>query len=44
MQALSGSRLISAAGKYGIALDPASAQCMADFFEAKRNAVLTYNR
>ncbi len=44
LQAMSGSQLIAAAGKYGIALDAASAQGMADFFEAKRNAVLTYNK
>lgn len=44
MHGLSAERLVSAAGKYGIPLDPATAQGMADYFEARRNAVLTYNR
>ena len=38
------SQLAAAAGKYGIPLAGASAQRMADYFEARRNAVLTYNK
>ena len=44
LQAMSGGQLVAAAEKYSIALDAATAQGMADYFEAKRNAVLTYNR
>jgi len=44
LQGMSADRLVATAGKYGIALDPATAQGMADYFEAKRNAVLSYNR
>ena len=44
LQAMSGAQLAAAAGKYGIALDSATAQGMAEYFEAKRNAVLSYNR
>jgi hypothetical protein len=44
LQSMSGSQLMAAAAKYAIALDAATAQGMADYFEAKRNAVLTYNK
>jgi len=44
LQALNASRLMAAAAKYAISLDAATAQGMADYFEAKRNAVLTYNK
>ena len=43
LQAMSGGQLVAAAEKYSIALDAATAQGMADYFEAKRNAVLAYN-
>jgi hypothetical protein len=44
LQAMSGNQLVAAAEKYSIVLEPAVALGMADYFEAKRNAVLTYNR
>ncbi len=44
LQAMSGGQLVAAAEKYSIALGAATAQGMAEYFEAKRNAVLTYNR
>ena len=43
-QRRSGEHLRAAAGKYGIPLAGEMAQRMSEYFEARRNAVLTYNK
>ena len=44
LKALSADQLAAAAETYGIALAEGASELMADHFEAKRNAVLSYNR
>ncbi len=44
LKALSAEQLASAAETYGIALADGASESMAEHFEAKRNAVLSYNR
>ena len=44
LQQRSGEQLAAAAGKYGIPLAGEMAQRMSEYFEARRNAVLTYNK
>jgi hypothetical protein len=44
LQAMSPEQLVIAATKYGVPLAPGLAQRMAAYFDAKRNAVLSYNR
>ena len=44
LQGMSPEQLVTAAKKYGVPLAPGMAQRMAEYFDAKRNAVLSYNR
>ena len=44
LQQRSGEQLAAAAGKYGIPLAGEIAQRMSEYFDARRNAVLTYNK
>ncbi len=44
LKALDADQLAAAAEKYGITLTDGASERMADHFEAKRNAVLSYNR
>jgi hypothetical protein len=44
LKALSADRLAAAAETYGISLAEGASESMAEHFEAKRNAVLSYNR
>jgi hypothetical protein len=44
LQGMSGVQLAAAAKKYGVTLSEGTAQRVADYFDAKRNAVLSYNR
>ena len=44
LKALSADQLAAAAETYGVALAEGASELMADHFEAKRNAVLSYNR
>ena len=44
LKALSAGQLASAAETYGITLSDGMSERLADHFEAKRNAVLSYNR
>jgi hypothetical protein len=44
LKALSAEQLAAAAENYGIALADGMSERLADHFEAKRNAVLSYNR
>ena len=44
LKILGADQLAAAAETYGIALADGASELMADHFEAKRNAVLSYNR
>jgi len=44
LKTLSADRLAAAAETYGISLAEGASESMAEHFEAKRNAVLSYNR
>ena len=44
LKALDADQLAAAAETYGISLAEGASESMADHFEAKRNAVLSYNR
>ena len=44
LQGMGDQELVAAAGRYGVTLSAAMAQRIAEYFDAKRNAVLTYNR
>ena len=44
LKALDGDQLAAAAERYGISLAEGASELMAEHFEAKRNAVLSYNR
>ncbi len=44
LKALPAEKLAAAAEKYGVALADGASDRLADHFEAKRNAVLSYNR
>ena len=44
LQGMGEQELVAAAGKYGVTLSAAMAQLVFGYFDAKRNAVLTYNR
>ena len=44
LKALGADRLAAAAETYGISLADGASESMAEHFEAKRNAVLSYNR
>ena len=44
LQQRTGEQLADAADKYGVPLTPDTAQRIAEYFEARRNAVLSYNR
>jgi hypothetical protein len=44
LQGMCPEQLVTAAKKYGVPPAPGMAQRMAGYFDAKRNAVLSYNR
>ncbi len=44
LKALTADQLAAAAQTYGVSLTEGASELMADHFEAKRNAVLSYNR
>ncbi len=44
LQGMTEQELVAAAGKYGVTLSAVMAQRIAEYFDAKRNAVLTYNK
>ncbi len=44
LKQLTADQLAAAAGRYGVALADGASERLADHFEAKRNAVLSYNK